>query len=201
MKRMKQLKKVFALVLAMVMVLAMGSLTAFAAGTGTITITPPTGVDPNATNTYKIYKVFDAEGDGTNISYKLVAGKTTVPAGFSVDAAGNVTYVGEGKKDENGVLQLTSADIVAIAGYVSEKDLVATVTSTGMAAATASNLPNGYYYITTSVGSVVTIDSTNPDAEVKDKNTVPTVDKKITGASDITDGGKKALAQIGTDIE
>ena len=193
---MKKFKKILALLLAAAMIMTL-DMAAFAAGTGTITITPPTGVDTDATNTYKIYKVFDADGNGTNISYKLVSGKTTAPAGFTVDKAGNVTYSGAATGSE-----LTEADIAAIAAYVSESDLVATVTSTGTAAATASNLPNGFYYITTSTGTVVTIDSTNPDASVNDKNIIPELDKKAKQAQDpsymeLDANGKNAVAQVG----
>jgi len=196
---MNKMKKLASLLLALVMVFAM-SATAFAestegtTATGTITITPPTDVDAGATNTYMIYKVFDAVGNGTSISYKLVPGKTTAPEGFTVDTAGNVTYSG------TGTAELTAADIAAIAAYVTEADLVATVTAEGKADAVATGLPNGYYYITTSTGTVVTIDSTNPNASVFDKNTVPTLEKKITDASSFDEDGKTALAQVGTTV-
>ena len=90
---MKNMKKIIALLLATVMVMAMG-ISVFAAGTGSITITPPDDVDTDVAITYNIYKVFDADAsaDGSKISYKLVNGKTTAPAGFTVDTAGNVTY-------------------------------------------------------------------------------------------------------------
>ena len=189
------MKKLATLLLAMVMIFSLAT-TAFAAGTGSITITPPAGVNADATNTYKIYKVFDADGNGDSISYKLVEGKTTAPAGFNVDEAGNVTYAGG-----ESVTELTAADIAAIAAYVTAADLVTTVTSKGTEAAVAENLPNGYYYITTSTGSVVTIDTTNPNAEVKDKNTIPDIKKEITDASSYDADGKKALAQVGTDVE
>ena len=192
---MKKMKKFFALLIAMIMVLGM-STSVFAAGTGSITITPPDDVDDSVAITYNIYKVFDADGNGSAISYKLVEGKTAAPAGFTVDAAGNVTYSGTSTTAE-----LTQADIDAIAAYVASDNPVATVTSTGGANAVAANLPNGYYYITTSTGTVVTIDSTNPNAEVSDKNIVPGVDKKITGASSYDENGKKALAQVGTEVE
>ena len=194
---MKKMKKLFAMLIAMVMVLGM-SMSVFAAGTGSITITPPSDVDTEQTITYTIYKVFDADAsaDGSKISYKLVDGKTTVPAGFKVDSAGNVEYAGG-----DSVTELTEADIAAIAAYVKDDTPVATVTSTGGADAVASNLPNGYYYITTTTGTVVTIDSTNPNAEVEDKNIVPGVDKTITNASSLDEDGKKALAQVGTEVE
>ena len=192
---MKKMRKIFALLIAMVMVLGMSTMV-FAAGTGSITITPPDDVDTTQTITYNIYKVFDADGNGSAISYKLVSGKTTAPAGFTVDTAGNVTY--SGTSTTGG---LTEADIAAIAAYVASDSPVATVTSTGGADAVATGLANGYYYITTTTGTVVTIDSTNPNATVDDKNIIPGVDKKITGASSYDTDGKKALAQVGTQVE
>ena len=185
------MKKVFALVLALAMILAVA--TAFA---GTITITPPEGVDTDSTNTYRVYKVFDAVvGDG-GISYKLVDGKDTAPTGFTVDAAGNVTYAG-GEAEE-----LTAADIAAIKAYVTDADLVATVTASGTDAVTTPDLGDGYFFIDTTTGTVVTIDSTTEtNVGVKDKNTVPTVDKTITGASSVDTDGKKAIAQAGSVVE
>jgi len=198
---MKKMKKIFALLIAMVMVLGM-STAVFAAGTGSITITPPDGTESGTTNTYKIYKVFDADGDGDAISYKLVDGKTTAPAGFSVDAGGNVTYTGTATAGEDGKVELTADDIAAIAAYVKDDTPVATVTSTGTAEAVASGLANGYYYITTSTGTVVTVDSTNPNAEVEDKNVVPPVTKVIDGVStgSFDAAGKNAIAQVGTKV-
>ena len=198
---MKKFTKLLGIVLIIALVMSMGITAAFAEETGpakgSITITPPTGVDASATNTYKVYKVFDAvvsETDNTKVSYKLCTGDTLseamTAAGFSVDTAGNVS----------GPASLNDAAIAAIAAYVTEADLVDTVTATGTAAATASGLAYGYYYITTSTGTVVTIDSNNDTPTVNDKNTVPKVDKKITNASSVDEDGKKALAQVGTTV-
>ena len=200
------MKKAFAVLFATIMVMAMG-ITAFAA-TGTITITPPAGTDSSATNTYKIYKVFDAVASDAGISYKVMASKAgmALPTGFVTDASGNVIH---GTKDPttgevtpSTADELTAEEIASIAAYVQGDTPVASPTSTGTAAATASGLENGYYYISTSTGSVVTIDSTTPDAQVNDKNTVPTLDKKAKQAEDptymeISDEGKKAIAQVG----
>ena len=209
---MKNFNKVIAFLLAAAMTMGM-SLTAMAEGqtententaagtevTGTITITPPENTLATSSNTYKIYKVFEASGYKSEteerISYRLVEGKDTVPAGFEVDKAGNVKYVGT-SEDGN----LTPADIEAIKAYVTEKDLVDTVTVSGTTKAVSKALKNGYYFITTTTGTVVTIDSTNPDVTVDDKNSVPEVDKKITKASSVDEDGKKALAQLGTKV-
>ena len=198
---MKKFRKMIAVVLAITVAMTMGIATtsmAFAADgtpTGTLTIKPPTGVDSAATNTYTIYKVFDAvvnPNDNTKVSYKLCNGALTqamLDAGFSVDSAGNVS----------GPTELNDTAIAAIADYVKNVSAAGTATSTGTANATAT-LPYGYYYVTTSTGTVVTIDSNNNAPTVDDKNTVPSVDKKITGASSVDTDGKKALAQVGTTV-
>ncbi|MBQ7535965.1 MAG: isopeptide-forming domain-containing fimbrial protein [Stomatobaculum sp.] len=210
MKGANKIRKAAAFLLAAVLMMAM-SFTAMAAEegsgqtapsakTGTITITTPENTLATSSNAYKIYKVFDATGDGkatasdAKISYRLVDGKTEAPDGFEVDSAGNVSYKGESK-------QLTEDDIKAIADYVKDDEPVDIIEVTGSGQGVSKELPNGYYYITTSTGTVVTIDSTNPNAKVKDKNTVPEIDKKITGASSVDKDGKKALAQIGTNVD
>lgn len=194
----KTMKKLLPLFLAVVMSLAFaGAALAEDEATladGSIKITPPSSATAGATNTYKIYKVFDATGNGDAISYTLCAGDTLSnamsTAGFSVDNAGNVT--GPASLDQNA--------IDAIADYVTEGDLVTTLTATGTTPVTATGLDAGYYYITTTTGSTVIINSTNPSAEVNDKNTAPSVDKKITGASSMDADGKNALAQVGTTV-
>ncbi len=188
---MKNTKKLVGIMLALVMITGL-VFTAFAAGTGTVTVT-------NATkdNVYKIYKVFDANGNGENIVYTLVSGKTTVPAGFTLDdATKNVTYSGTSTTAD-----LTPEDIAAIAEYVKNDTAVQEVTATGDTVE-FTNLPNGYYYITTTTGTAVTITSTNPDASVTDKNEGPVLDKKITAVTDgsLDADGKKALAQVGTTV-
>ena len=196
---MKKMKKLVAFLLTFVMVMAMG-VAAMAAGTGTITITPPTGTDANAKTTYTVYKVFDADGNGTNISYKLAKGTSLtgdMATYFDVDSAGNVTAK-DAAKDAEG--KLTAGAISAIAAYVQGDTAVATVEATGTTAVTVNNLANGYYYVTTTTGTAVSITSTNPNAQVNDKNGAPTVDKKITGASSFDQDGKKALAELGSTV-
>lgn len=192
---MKHAKKLASVLLALIMMLSL-SVTAFAAegtGTGTITINNAT-----AGNTYKVYKVFDATVIGTNIVYRLMSGKTGVPVGFTVDSSSsNVTYSGKGQDDN-----LTEEDITAIAQYVAGDTPVTTATANGTKVE-ISGLSNGYYYITTTTGTAVTITSTTPNATVNDKNEAPELDKKITGVSDgsYDTDGKKALAQVGTTVE
>jgi fimbrial isopeptide formation D2 family protein/LPXTG-motif cell wall-anchored protein len=205
---MKKMRKIVALLIAMAMVLSMG-MVAFASeatepSDGSITITPPSGLQTDDETTYTIYKVFDATvnaDDNTKVSYRLCEGDTLSAemeaAGFSVDSAGNVTF--SGSMDPNGDPE--DAAIKAIAAFVTDADIVDTVTATGTTAVTVSGLTYGYYYITTTTGSLVTIDTTNIEVEVIDKNTIPEVDKKITGAVSYDENGLKALAQIGTNVD
>lgn len=188
---MKHARKLASLLLALTLVFALAT-TAFAAETGKITIT-------NATvgNEYKVYKVFEADGNGTNIAYTLVSGKNTAPSGFTVDQkTGYVSYSGSGTEG-----QLTADDIAAIATYVADDRPVKETTASGTTVE-ITGLPNGYYYITTTTGTAVTVTSTNPNASVQDKNVPPQVDKKITGVGDgsLDEDGKKALAEVGTTV-
>lgn len=198
---MKHIKNLLVFAIVAVMMLSLCSFGAYAAetkdsglgGEASITITLPTQkTAPTADVTYKIYKVFDATSDGESaaIAYTLVDGKTTVPAGFSVDAAGNVSYAGTGDT-------LTDADVAAIKAYVAGDDPIYTATvAKDAGSVTITGLPYGYYYIESSTGSVVTVDSTNPDAEVIDKNIIPKVEKSA--GTEYDEASKKAIAEVGT---
>ena len=191
---MKHLKHILVATLTMFVAFAL-AIPAFAADTGSITITLPTQKQaPTEATTYKIYKVFEATVDATDntkVSYTLCTGDTLSQAmkdaGFSVDDQGNVT----------GPADLDDAAIAAIAAYVTEADLVDTVVSTvGDTTVTAGNLAFGYYYITTTTGTVVTIDSNNNNPTVEDKNVIPSVVKSPGTEYDAE--SEKAIAAVGT---
>lgn len=186
---MKTMRKIFALLIAMVMLFGM-SISVFATNetpaTGTITITPP----DNATgeNTYKIYKVFDATVNATTgaVAYKLLEGctDTDVPTGFTA-VRGYITAA-PASLDEQAA---------ALAAY-DKKVLVDTVTTTGTTAGTSKSLDPGYYYIETSTGTAVYVEA-GGNIEIKDKNVIPTV-KKSPG-TEYDENSKKAIAAVGTD--
>ena len=205
---MKNCRKVLAIFFTVALVIAL-SATAFAAtinkaagvtGPASITVQLPTVPDgATANNTYTIYKVFDAQlaDSGDGISYSLTGSHTTPPDGFTVDASGDVSYAGTSTDGT-----LTATDIAAIKAYVTDADIVATVTTTAADTSfTVDDLPYGYYYIDTTTGTLVTVDSTHPEAIVNDKNEIPPVDKKITGATSLDENGKKALAEVGSVVE
>lgn len=218
---MKKFKKIFAALAASALVAAM-SFTSMAAvtepeityttfadhgkGNASITVKLPDLPDGStAENVYEVYRIFDASHNGDenskNISYKLNANHAQdeeLPDGFSKDSAGNITY-GSGNET-----QLSSAAIEGIKRYIDySKDLVATIrTKTEHKSFTLDKLPYGYYYISTTTGTLVTVNSTTPTVEVQDKNILPTLDKKITGVNigDYTAPTDEAIAQLGTTV-
>ena len=209
---MKKTAKILAVLLSLALVLSFSVVAIAATVTNeipasaddaSITVTLPANQGEVANNTYKIYKVFDASVDPESGAITYQTDAATMPAGFVKDANGNVTYNNANGDGE----ELTQADINAIKAWVEDNGvLVATVTTTADDTSfTVDDLPYGYYYITTTTGTLVTVDSTNPDAEVEDKNDVPPVDKTITksngGTVDVDAEGKNAMAQVGTDVE
>ena len=224
---MEKFKRVFALLIAMVLVLAMGR-TVFAAketdsgkgGDASITITLPTDSgERDEEITYSVFKVFDATTDGSAISYKINSTNGTLTtamtkAGFFVDDGGNVHY-GKFTENENGTYMvggkkgtitdkttLSDDALAAIAAYATDKvgDFTAKPSDGTLK---IKGLQYGYYYITTTTGALVTVDSTKPDAAVEDKNAIPVAPEKkiVTSAGfvgSIDDDGAKALAQVGT---
>lgn len=203
---MKNLKKALAIVLALAMVMAM-SLTAFAEEStatynGSITINTISG------QKYKLYKLFDAtivseRKEGENgISYTLMSGKTGLGTG------GDTWF----EIDNGKVIAKSGAD-VSTAAFRTWAESYGAVTGeeiTGDGTAKAwTSLTSGYYFITTTTGTLVTVTSIMPDVTVQDKNTTPNLEKKIasvtdndgTTAHDVADDGASANGEIGDTVE
>lgn len=196
---MKTMKKMMAVLVALVMTLAMG-VTAFAQtkdytgadGDGaTITIN-----NPAKGETYTIYKLFDATYKDGNIAYQLPAG-VDVPAGltdyFEKDASNNILPKDSiAIKDDNGKITGTNMTAELKAAL---KTWAESATATDSAVVTDGdtdlifrNLPYGYYVVTASheedgetiTKSAITVTSTDPDASIYDKNaTEITVKKEV----------------------
>ncbi|HFI0593215.1 TPA: SpaH/EbpB family LPXTG-anchored major pilin [Streptococcus suis] len=184
---MKKLKNLFMAMLAMLVMVLPSSVASAqtvdtqAGGTGTITIR-----NASQSQTYTVYKLFDATvtADGTGISYKVPTGKA-LPADnpyFAVDSKGNVTA------KEGATVSSEAFATWAMSFGTEVKSATATDNTLVF-----TNLTFGYYFVTSSLGAVLTVDSTRPEATVIDKNTTnPTIPDSTNG------GGKKIVAADGT---
>ena len=168
---MKKMKQFLALAIAMIMVLGIGAMTASAANDGTITI-------QNTVNgqTYNVYKVFDATYSGTNVAYTYDGSNATFLAALQTEASPFTATANSGTPVTYNIAiksGKTAADITTFlnAQKANLGSVVATKTGDGNTQ-TVSGLAYGYYYITTTTGTAVTIDSAIKDATVVDKNEV-----------------------------
>ncbi|MCZ9313225.1 MAG: SpaA isopeptide-forming pilin-related protein, partial [Methanocorpusculum sp.] len=203
---MKTMKKVIALLLVAVMAIGLMATTAFAANDGTITVR-------NATvgEEYAVYKIFDLTY-GTPLT-GASGQKTPVAYSYTKTGANDALYTALTAADSPFTLTATStpnvynvsstADAATISSFLTglteygktETDagtnLLAgcKVGDTKTAAAntvTFEDLPYGYYYVTSSLGSVVTIDSTLKNVTVVDKNQGPSWDNNPEDPDDPT---------------
>lgn len=194
---MKHVRKILTLFVALAMALAL-SLPAFAASgtndnSGSITIN-------NAVpgQTYNIYQVLVLESYDTdkeayaykaNSDWKDWLGTQT--SYVSIDEQGYVTWV----KD---------ADVVAFAkealAHAKANKIEATQTQPATSeTVTFSDLSLGYYLVESSLGTLCSLDTTNPSVIMEEKNEPPTVEKKVQEDS-TRDWGDENTAQIGDTV-
>ena len=194
-----------ALVLVAMMSLALVG-AAFADGTdGSITIDNATvGV------TYKAYKILDATIDNTDPDNKLISYYTTAAMKDVIGATGSPFVVAATADSEGRYAVTSTADVATISSWITSNlssftaisatsgtDSSDKATSTSVA---WTGLAYGYYYLTSGLGSVVTIDNANPSVTVKDKNPqVPNGPEKVITAEDAVIANSDATFDPGID--
>ena len=163
---MKNMKKVIALLLATVMVMAM-SITVFAAD-GDITVNGPIEGAK-----YQAVKIFDATMSGDAVSYTLIDDKITKVAGFAdvftTTTAGDKTYVTqkEGVDNEAVINWIKSnKDAIKAAGVVKGDEVTGAGSSIKLATGEL-----GYYMVWSSKEDTVavSVDTAHPEATVNSK--------------------------------
>ena len=173
---MKRTKRIASVLLALVMALSLIT-TAFAAGeTGSININ-----NAVVCQTYTIYQILDLESynkDSGAYAYKATADWSAfINSGaikgtyVNVDAQGYVTWV----KD---------ADVAAFAKLAQEYVAKNSIGNQGTKKANSTtveftNLDLGYYLVDSTLGTICSLDTTNPSVIIKEKNSQPTVDKQV----------------------
>lgn len=197
---MKKMRKIFALLIAMVMVLGM-STSVFAqtvakdpadADNASITIN-----NPAKGETYTLYKLFDATvadlvapaTETDKIAYQgAIPESLTTYFEVITGADGTTNYVK--LKDSYDPDSMPDAFWTALETWAGTATAEATATSDG-SVLTFTGLPYGYYVVITSHKdsttnkAAITVDSTNPNASIYDKNTTKVVaeEKKADGES------------------
>ena len=191
---MKLIKKIAAIMLSVMMVLGMASVVSASEGTTTSgTSTANTGkitID-NAIvgQTYKIYKILELE----SFSGKPSSGANTGNYAYKVAEGWNdFISIGEGKdyleikdgyvnwKGETGEAHIAEFAKKALT-YATSKNLTATKTEDKVTVTNVefTGLALGYYLVDSSAGALCSLNTTDTDVIIKEKNDVPSVDKKV----------------------
>ena len=191
---MKTMRKLFTVLLALAMTLAL-AVPAFAADTGSITITNPQG-----DHTYTAYKIFDVTYSGDNYSYTISdngAAFTTVKA-YADEAANDLTLTAVANTNKYNVSTGDSFSAASFAQY-----LKTNVGSLGTGTAftkdgdtmKASGLTPGYYFVSGTSGTVCEL-ATAKDIEIRDKNEAPQIEKSVDDADRTVEIGQKLTYTI-----
>lgn len=201
---MKHTRQIFALVLALVLTLGLCA-TAFAdeAKPGSITIS-----NPAQGKTYEVFKLLDVAADESDLEnngfiYKLTTDAwadfiTNVQDGsgknyFNLFENGGTTYVLANENLKPGI-----ADFAAKAkAYAEEKNLqpVQKATASDGNELTISGLDLGYYLVRSDLGILCSLDTTAPNAQVREKNEATVIVKNV------EDTKKQNVAEIGTYVK
>lgn len=191
---MKTMRKLFTVLLALAMTLAL-AVPAFAADTGSITITNPQG-----DRTYTAYKIFDVTYSGDHYSYTISdtdAAFTTVKAYADVTANGlTLTPVGK-----TGKYNVSAGDSFSAASFAQYLKTNAGSLGTGTAftqvgnTMKASGLTPGYYFVSGTSGTVCEL-ATAKDIQIRDKNEAPQIEKSVDDADRTVEIGQKLTYTI-----
>ena len=182
---MKHMKRFVALFAALALVLAM-AVPAFAeTGKGTDKSGVITVKGAIVGTEYKIYRIFDLESfDSSKNAYSYKVNS----AWSSFSAPDYFTLENDYVKWTAGNSETVAAGFaVAAKAYLDENPSIQPV-DTQTATATGvkfEKLPLGYYLVVTNVGALCSLDTTAPSVEIREKNGVPTVDKKIVEGSEL----------------
>lgn len=174
---MKTMRKLFTVLLALAMTLAL-AVPAFAADTGSITITNPQG-----DRTYTAYKIFDVTYSGDHYSYTISNADPVFSAvkAYADVTANGLTLTAVANTNKYNVSTGDSFSAASFAQYLK--------TNAGSLGAgtpftkvdntmKASGLALGYYFVSGTSGTVCEL-ATAKNIEIRDKNEVPEIKKDV----------------------
>ena len=186
---MKTMRKLFTVLLALAMTLAL-AVPAFAADTtGSITITNPQG-----DRTYTAYKIFDVTYSGDNYSYTISNADPAFPTveEYANVPANGLTLTAVANTNKYNVSIGAGFSAASFAQY-----LKANVGSLGAGTAftkvgdtmKASGLALGYYFVSGTSGTVCEL-ATAKDIQIRDKNEAPQIEKSVDDADGTVEVGQ-----------
>ena len=192
----KTFKKLFAALLAAALVLAM-AVPAFAvtnATKGSITISNT--VKDETYTIYRMFKLDSYNAESNTYSYTVEPAWETF---FSTGAGSSYIDL-----DSNGhPTWKTGADAAAFAKaaltWAADKKISGTKETATGGTVTFSNLDLGYYLVDSSLGALCGLNTTNPDATIKEKNEKPEIKKEVQTSAG--DWSSENNAKIGDTVE
>ncbi len=185
-KTMKQTKKFVSILLALCLTLTF-SVMAFAAESGTITLT-----NAKAEAEYTAYKIFDLSYAQQSAAYTYTINSSD--AAYNIVSAYAKNENAEGVNNGMTLTESTNGDYVvtvdedvysaaSFAAYLKANiDSLGDgieLTNNNSGTASASNLELGYYFVDSTLGSLCALTSTDIDAEIQEKNEEPTITKEV----------------------
>lgn len=187
---MKTMRKLFTVLLALVMTLAL-AVPAFAADTtGSITITNPQG-----DRTYTAYKIFDVTYSGEHYSYTISENDpaySTVNA-YAAENANGLTLTAVANTNKYNVSIDDAAFSAASFAQHLKKNVDSLGTGTKFAAdgttMKAAGLELGYYFVDGTNGTVCEL-VTARDVTIRDKNEAPQIEKTVDDADGTVEVGQ-----------
>lgn len=193
---MKRVKRVLALLAAFALVLAM-AVPAWAEGNkGSITVQ-----NAKENEEYKIYRIFDLESYSEN-SYSYKMSTKWSDAGFATDSVFREYF-----EIVNGYIK-PKAEFTDEAAATFAKNALAFAKEKKIkddghqkaekAGVSFSSLSLGYYLLDTSLGTLCSLDTTNPTAILREKNDSPTIEKKV---KENDNWDTESNAKIGDNVE
>lgn len=194
-------KKLFAALLAAALVLAM-AVPAFAvtnATKGSITIDGTVSGE-----TYTIYRMFKLDSYNAESNTYSYTVESAWEGFFKTGAGGNyITLDGQNHPtwtaaDENDSTTVAAFAKAALAWAADKKIPGTKETATG-GTVTFSNLDLGYYLVDSSLGALCGLNTTNPDATIKEKNEKPEIKKEVQTSAG--DWSSENNAKIGDTVE
>lgn len=190
---MKNARRITTILMALALLVVM-AIPALALTGGKITIT--NAQNGEAYNAYMILELESITDDNTTATYKVSqkwSGWNDLSTYLNIDAQGYVTA-----KDGTDY----EAFAKAAQAYAEEASIAADATATADDSGTVvfGDLTLGYYLVDSSMGTLCSLDTTNKEIEIQDKNTVPTVAKTVLEDSTQTYGAEND-AQIGDTVK